>query len=193
MRKKAYVAWSEVQESLTTTLYDIITEPLRIQYRQDTLHQTGMLQVIADSIVNITQSDAATVYGLSILPRINLGSQSSLLHGVILKVLKSKWNRNSLTPKVWIQGHRQRKALHAAGGNYSPDETARLLLLTCEVMHPRCPHSSPSHIYRLTGKQRTARDSFLLTGSHWIRELAINEMSNLSRIGFYVLNFSSQP
>ena len=73
MRKKAYVAWSEVQESLTTTLYDIITEPLRIQYRQDTLHQTGMLQVIADSIVNITQSDAATVYGLIILPRLNLG------------------------------------------------------------------------------------------------------------------------
>jgi len=31
MRKKAYAAWSAVQESLTTTLYDIITELLRIQ------------------------------------------------------------------------------------------------------------------------------------------------------------------
>jgi len=56
MRKKAYAAWSEVQESLTTTLYDIITELLRIQNRQDTLHQTGMLQAIADSIVDITQT-----------------------------------------------------------------------------------------------------------------------------------------
>ena len=115
MRKKTYAAWSEVQESLTTTLYDIITDLLRIQNRQDTLHQTGMLQVIADSIVDITQSDAATVYGLSILPRLNLGSQSSPLDGVILKFLRSKWNGNLLTPKVWIQGLRQRKALYAAG------------------------------------------------------------------------------
>ena len=76
MRKKAYAAWSEAQESLITTLYDIITELLRIQNRQDTLHQTDMLQVIADSIVDITHSDAATVYGLIILPRLNLGSQS---------------------------------------------------------------------------------------------------------------------
>jgi len=92
------------------------------------------------------------------------------------------WNRNQLTPKVWIQGHRQRKALHAAGGIYSPDETARLLLLTYEVMHAHVPHSSLSHVCRLTGKEIIARDSFLLTGSHWITELAINEMSNWSRI-----------
>ena len=32
----------------TTTLCDIITEILIIQNRQDTLHQTGMLQAIAD-------------------------------------------------------------------------------------------------------------------------------------------------
>ena len=134
----------EVQESLITTVYDIITELLRIQNRQDTLHQTDMLlQAIADSIVDITQSEATKVYGLIILPRLNLGSQSSPLDGVILKILKSKWNRNQLTPKVWIQGHRQRKAIHAAGGIYSPDETARLLLLTYEVMHAHFPHSSP--------------------------------------------------
>jgi len=47
-------------------------------------------------------------------------------------------------------------------------------------MHAHLPHSSPSHICRLTGKEITARDG--LTGSHWIRELAINEMSNWSRI-----------
>ena len=50
-------------------------------------------------------------------------------------------------------------------------------------MHAHCPHNSPSHVCRLTGKQRTAKDSFLRTESHWIKDLAINEMSNLSRIG----------
>ena len=131
----------------------------------------------------ITQRDATTVRGLSILSCLNLGSQSSPLDGVILKVLQSKWNGNLLTPKVWTQGHLQRKALHAAGGDYGPDETARLLLLTYEVMHAHCPHSSYSHVCHLRGQQRTARDSFLRTGSHWIRDLAINETSNLSRIG----------
>jgi len=100
MRKKAYAAWSAVQESLTTTLHDIITELLRIQNRQDTLHQTSILQAIADSIVDITQTDDATIYGLSILPHLNLGSHSSPLDGVILKVLQSKWDRYLLTPKV---------------------------------------------------------------------------------------------
>jgi len=189
MRRKAYAAWSAVQESLTTTLYDIITELLRIQNRQDTLHQTGMLQAIADSIVDITQTDDATVYGLSILPHLNLGSHSSPLDGVILKVLQSKWDRNLLTPKVWAQGHRQRKALHAVGANYSPVETAQLLLLTNEVMHGHLPHSFLSQICRLTEKQITASNSFLLTGSNWIRELAINEMSNwtLDTTAFWIM------
>jgi len=82
MRKRAYAAWKEVQEPFTTTLYDIITDLLR-----STLHQTGMLQAIADSIGDNTQSDAITVQGLSILSCLNLGSQSSPLDGVILKVL----------------------------------------------------------------------------------------------------------
>jgi len=50
-------------------------------------------------------------------------------------------------------------------------------------MHTHCPHSSPSHVCHLTRPQRTARDSFLRTGSPWIRDLAIIDMSNLSRIG----------
>jgi len=179
MRKRAYTAWKEVQEPFTTTLYDIITDLLRIQYRHDTLHLTGMLQAIADSIGDSTQSDAITVQGLSI----HLGSQSSPLDGVILKVLQSEWNGNSLTPTFWKRGHLQRRALHVAGGDYGPDETARFLLLTYEVIHAHCPHSSPSHVCHLTGQQRTARDSFLRTGSHWIRDFAINDMSNLSHIG----------
>jgi len=182
MRKKAYAAWCAVQELLTTTLYDIITELLRIQNRQDTPHQTGMLQAIADSIVDIAQTDNATIYGLSILPRLNLGSHSSPLDGVILKVLQSKWDRYLLTPKVWAQGHRQRKALHAAGANYSPVESARLLLLMEAVIQGNLPYNPFLFLCRLTEKQKTYRESFLPTGSAWIRELAINEISNWSRI-----------
>jgi len=183
MRKRAYAAWKEVQEPFTTTLYDIITDLLQIQYRHDTLHLTGMLQAIADSIEDSTQSDAITVQGLNILSCLNLGSQGSPLDGVILKVLQSKWNGNSLTPTIWKQGYLQRRALHVAGGDYGPDETARFILLTSEVMHAHCPHNSPSHVCHLTRLHRTARDSFLRTGSHWIRDFAIIDMSNLSRIG----------
>jgi len=183
MRKRAYVAWKAIQEIFTTTLYDIITDILRIQYRHDTLHLTGMLQAIADSIEDNTQSECITVQGLNILSYLNLGSQRSPLDGVILKVLQSKWNGNSLTPTIWKQGHLQRRALHVAGGDYGPEETARFLALTSDVLHAYCPHSSPSHVCRLTGPQRTERDSFLRTGCHWIRDLAIIDMSNLNCIG----------
>jgi len=73
--------------------------------------------------------------------------------------------------------------LHVAGGDYGPDETARFLALTYEVLQAHCPHSSPSHVCHLTGPQKTARDSFLRIGCHWIRDLAIIDMSNLNRIG----------
>jgi len=93
MEKRAYTAWIAVQEGLTTNLYGIITELLRIQNRWDTLHHTGMLQAIADSIMDITQTDDVTVYGLNILPNLNVGQNSSPLDGVILNVLRSKWAR----------------------------------------------------------------------------------------------------
>jgi len=86
MRKRAYAGWKAVQEIFTTYLYDIITDLLRIQSRQDTLHLTGMLQVIADSIEDNTQSEDCTVKGLNILPCLNLGSQRSPLDGVMCKM-----------------------------------------------------------------------------------------------------------
>jgi len=141
-----------------------------------------MLQAIADSIVDITQADDATIYGLSMMSRLNLGSQSVPLDSVILNVLLSKWDRYLLTPKVWAQGHRQRKALHVAGANYSPIESARLLLLMEAVMHGNLPYNPFPFLCRLTDKQKTYRESFLPTGSAWIKELAINEISNWSRI-----------
>jgi len=87
MKRKAYAAWSGVQESLTMILYDIIIELLRIQSRQDTLHQEEMLQAIADSMGDTTQTEDVTVHGFSILPKLDMGANSSPLDGVILKVL----------------------------------------------------------------------------------------------------------
>jgi len=181
MKRKACAAWRAVQESLTTNLYDIITELLRIQSRQDTLHQTGMLQAIADSIDDITKTEDVTIQGLSILPKLNMGPNSSPLDGMILKVLRSKWDMNSLTPKVWAQGHRQRKTLHTAGASFNPVETALLIQLTAEVMQRHFDQSYLHHTCRLIGKNIADSASFLQTGNNWLRELAIDNMSNWSR------------
>jgi len=183
MRKRVYAGWKAVQEIFTIYLYDIITDLLRIQIRPDTLHLMGMLQVIADSIEDNTQSEDCTVKGLNILPRLKLGSQHSPLDGIILKVLQSRWHGNTLTPTIWEQCHRQRKALHAAGGDYDPEETAGILTLTSDILHAYCFHDPPAHICRLSGPQKSDRDSFVRTGCQWIRDLAIVDMSNLHRIG----------
>jgi len=73
MTWKVYVAWSGVQESLTMNLYDMIIELLRIQSRQDTLHQKEMLQAIADSMGDTTQTEDVTAHGFSMLPKLNMG------------------------------------------------------------------------------------------------------------------------
>jgi len=73
MKKQSYTAWIAVQERLSMNLYGIITELLRIQSRRDTLHYADMLQAIADSIMDITQTDVVVVYGLNILPNLNMG------------------------------------------------------------------------------------------------------------------------
>ena len=101
-----------------------------------------MLQAIADSIDDITQTEDVTVYGLSILPKLNMGPNSSPLDGMILKIFRSKWDMNSLTLKVWAQGHRQRKSLHTAEASSNPVETALLIRLTSEVMQRHFDQSS---------------------------------------------------
>jgi len=156
MRKRTFAGRCAVQESLTTNLYDIIRALLSFQSRQDTLHHTDMLQALADSIEDITQTDEVMVYSLSILPNLNMGQTSSPLDGVILKILRSKWDRNSLTLKVWARGHSQRIIMHSAGASFNPVETARLIQLTAEVMR----------YYAQSSLHDTAdRASFLQTGS----------------------------
>ena len=92
MRRKVYVAWSGVQESLTMILYDIIKELLRIQSRQDTLHQTEMLQAIADSTGDMSQTEGVTIYSFSILSQLKVGAHSSPLNGVIPRALRARWD-----------------------------------------------------------------------------------------------------
>jgi len=179
MKQKTFAAWSAVQEMLTMNLYVIITELLRIQSKRDTLHHIDMLQAIADSIEDITQTDDVTVYGLSLLPNLNMGQDSSPLDGVLLKVLRSRWDRNSLTSKVWARGHSQRTLMHSAGTGFNPVESARLIQLTAEVLrhYTQC---SLHDIFRLTERIADRASFFLQTGSTWIRVLAIDNMSNWS-------------
>jgi len=141
-----------------------------------------MLQAIADSIDDITQTEDVMVYGLSFLPKLNMGPNSSPLEGVILKVLQSKWDMNSLTPKVWAQGHQQRKTLHTAGASFNPVETTLLIQLTAEVMQRHFDQSSLQRTCRLSENNIAESASFLQTGSNWLRELAIDNMSNWSCI-----------
>ena len=71
-----------------------------------------MLKAIADSITDITQMDEMVIYGLNILPNLNMGQNSFPLDMVIFNVLRSRWDRNSLCPRVWAKGHSQRMIMH---------------------------------------------------------------------------------
>jgi len=165
MKRKTYAAWSGVQESLTMNLYDMIIKLLRNQSRKETLHQTEMLQAIADSMEDTTQTEDVTVHGLSILPKLDIGPNSSPLDGVIRRVLRAKWDLIALTPKMWTQGHRQRKAMHTAGARFKPDETVQLIQLTAEVILRHLGQSSIQHTCRPSEGIRAESASFLQTGS----------------------------
>ena len=182
MKTKAYVAWSGVQESITMNLYDMIIEFLGIQNRQDTRHQTEMLQAIADSMGDTTQTEDVTAHGFSILPKLNMGPNSSPLDGVINKALRARWNLNSLSPQLWTQGYRQRKAMHTTGTIFNPDETLQLIHLTAEVMQRHVDLFSILHTHHSLEGITEESASFIQIGSSWLRELTIDNMSNWSLI-----------
>ena len=81
-----------------------------------------------------TQTEDVTIHVFSILSKLNVGSNSSPLDGAILKALRARWDLNSLSPKVWTQGYRKRKAMHTAGTIFNPEETLQLIHLTAEVI-----------------------------------------------------------
>jgi len=51
-----------------------------------------MLQAFADSMGDTTQTEDVTAHGFSILPKLNMGSNSSPLDGAILKALRARWD-----------------------------------------------------------------------------------------------------
>jgi len=65
---------------------------------------------------------------------------------------------------------------------FKPIENARLIQLTAEVMERHYVQSSLHYTCCPTGKNIADSASFLQTRSNWIRELAIDNMSNWSRI-----------
>jgi len=66
--------------------------------------------------------------------------------------------------------------MHAAGESLNPGESAQLTQLTTEVMSYYVNCDVQDH------QERETRASFLQTGSAWLRDLAVNNMSNWSRI-----------
>ena len=63
--------------------------------------------------------------------------------------------------------------MHSAGASFNPVESAQLTQLAAEVMS----HCAQSSYHDLEERAR-----FLQTGSTWLRDLAIDNMSNWSRI-----------
>jgi len=181
MRRKAYIAWRGVQESLAMILYDIIKVSLRSQNGQDALHQTEMLQAIADSIGDISQTVDMTIHGFSILPQLKGGAHSSPLNGVISKALRTRWDLNSLFPQIWTQGYRQRKAMYTAGVRFHPEESLELIYPAAEVMQRHFSQVSTQRAYHPEASKKESV-SFLQTGSSWLKDITIDSICNWSLI-----------
>ena len=112
----------------------------------------------------------------------NAGSNSSPLHGAIPKALQARWDLHSLSPKVWLQEFRQRKAMHTAGTIFRPEETLHLIHLTAEVMQIHFRQISAQHAYQPSEASIETSASFLQTGSSWLRELTMDNVCNWSLI-----------
>ena len=163
-------------------LYDMIMEFLRIQNRQDAWHQTEMLQAIADSMGKTTQTEDVNAHGFSILPKLYMGSNSFPLDGIIHKALRATWDLNSLSPQLWTQGYRQRKAMHTTGTIFNTDETLQLIHLAAEVVQRHVGQHSIQHTHHSLEGISEESASFIRIGSSWLRELTIDNMSNWSLI-----------
>ena len=114
-----------------------------------------------------TQKDAVTINGFSILPKLNTERDISPLAGVILNVLRARWNVNSLTPQLCTQKHRHRKVTHIAGTNFDSEEALQLIHLTAEVMKDLPTLQPATHIFlpRSRTEKQGEHASFLQVGS----------------------------
>jgi len=134
---------------------------------------------IALSLTDSTQSDKLVIYFLSFLhlmPNLDKERYGSPFEGVILKILRSRWDTNCLNPGVWAQGHSQRMRMLTAGEALNPGESTLLIQLATEVMTHHADLSAQDHLKSGRG------DSFIRTGSAWLRDLVVNNMRNWSDI-----------
>ena len=166
----------------------ILYELLRMQSGHATLQQGNLLTTIAGSVGDNIQRDDITIQGFRVLSKLNAQRDISPLDGVILSVLRARWNTNTLTPQLCSQGHLYRREMYIAGTILDSQEVIQIIQLTAEVIKghfawlTRLRHLSPvprSWIEEKTGPMAEHR-SFLQTGSLWLQEIAIDSMSNWS-------------
>jgi len=72
--------------------------------------------------------------------------------------------------------------MHTAGAIFTPDEIVQLIELTAEVMQRHLGQSSIQHTCCPSEGIMAESSSFLQTGSSWLREVTIDNMSNWSLI-----------
>jgi hypothetical protein len=180
MTEQSFIGWSAIRDELTSNLYGIIKNLLRLQFKFRYDDDDDLFTTIAFSLTDITQSDKLIIYGLSFLhlmPILDREQYGSPFDGVILKILRSRWDTNRLNPGVWAKGHSQRMRMLTVGEALNSWESAQLTQLTTEVMTHYADWSVNDH------QEGERRVSFLQTGSAWLRDLAVNNMSNWSCIG----------
>jgi len=125
MTEQSFQGWWAIRAELTSSLYGIIKDLLRLQieFRYD-----DVFTAIADSLTDSAPSDKLILYGLSFLHLIPILDRTILdkerygspFDGVILKILSSRWDTNRLNPGVWAKGHSQRMRMLTAGEALNP-------------------------------------------------------------------------
>jgi len=85
-------------------------------------------------------------------------------------------------PKVMDTGVSTEKSDAHSRHIFNPDETFQLIHLTAEVMQRHFGQISLQHTYHPSGGILAESASFLQTGSSWLRELTIDNVSNWSLI-----------
>ena len=101
-----FMAWLDIRDELTLYIYGIIRNLLRLQIPPRHEIEETLYTNTALSLTDSTQSDKLVLYFLSFLhrmPNLDEGRNGSSFDGVILKILRSRWDTNCLNPGVWAR------------------------------------------------------------------------------------------
>ena len=146
--EQSFTGWLAIRDELTSTLYGIIRNLLRPQFTFRHDEVDDLFTIIAFSLTDSTQSDKLVIYFLSFLhlmPILDKERYGSPFDGVILKILRSRWDTNCLNPGVWAKGHSQRMRMRTVGEELNSGESAQLSQLDgsndplCGLVSPRPP------------------------------------------------------